>query len=658
VIERNYLDIPKRLLIDIHDNVLALALYHFVARLFVATGGAPVPLSRGDVQRYDPTVKDGAFKRAMARLIAEGWLIPSGSYKGTYIPSWGLRRDAASLGPYTRHECYPWTVGAPLLGCPKHIAAEALRIDRSLLDLFLGRLIPGRRFSRIERFVTSPLLTLAEVGAYLAARGGYAISDDQVRALRRWGLWRDGLAVAELPSEREVLALVSQRATPDGPRLTEAGWRRAGLLPSQAAPANQEGQTAGVPLFFVPKEQVGALIPTWSGELIGPPDDQKDRFAAPTSAESEPHSETPNMTGNHSESSDSRDLLPQPPHASTEPAGGGCMPSTRHKSIPDTPAARLLAEIGCYPSSVAELATMPVEQVGGAIAYAKGQPNITSVAAWTVDALRKMRDEGWTLPSEGTPGAGAGAERWTSQRTAQIADSAGGLFRLGSDTSDLDDTNVRCKISGRPGRSPDLEGEDAAPPAAQARPRGRAASPVGTPTAPGRPTDIGTERDATEGRHNVAAPDAVAAPPGQAGVTPGATPVPDRANRSNGAMYNAKGTTPAPAAGPPAAPAAQGDADAARAYVLSRQAREELRKRCDRGHHNTIAGIQLQPARDRTIVTCANRADRSTVSGVLIGALRQVVKELGLPTELEIVVQAAPPVAAHRWATEPHGGLQ
>lgn len=701
MITENYLDLPRRLIISTHDNVLALALYFLIARLFLATGGAPVPLSCGDAQRYDPTLTEGGFRRAIKRLVAAGWLIQSGSYKGTYLPTWGRRRDAANCGPYTKWECHLWAVGKPRLGCPVHIAAEALRVDRDLLDVFVGRLIPDARFVCVERYLTKPLLRLADIGAYIAARGGYAIDEEQAKTLARWGLWHDGRPALVPPGEREVLALVSQRASIDGPRLTEAGWRRLGWPMPEPTTASQGGGVPSATLIFVAKDQAAHLIPSSVGCSATSGNEAETRFSASASAESAQAPERATLTGNLRNPIDSRDLLPLPPPQTRTPEGGGCLPHHRHHDFPDTPSARLLAEIGCYPTSIAELAEMPVEQVGGAVAYARSQPNITSVPAWVVDALRRMRDEGWSLPEIAPAGQ---VERWSAERTTQIAGGWGDLFRLGSDTSDLEpeaepvpagpvprqpgraapagapalvSSPVGAAPEGAPGRAggPRDPAPGAAP--APASSPGRAA-PAGAPGRAGAPRDLvlGAAPASSPGRAAPAAPDRPAGPgnvaPGaapagapQARVTPGVKPTPasspgraapPRSAPASGSVT--PGAAPAPAASGAAAAGAADPAEGARIYVLNRQMREELRKRCDRGYHTTISRLQLQIERDRTVITCANLADRSTMAGVLIGALRAVLGELGVVGALEIVAQDAPPVAVHRWATEPPGGLQ
>src|SRR5688572_30775207 len=106
----DYLSIPKRLIIELGDNLLALALYCWIARLYLVMQ-SPVPLSRSDVQKFDPSTKPGAIKRAFDRLIDGGWLIETDGYKGRYTPVWGKRRGTGAP--------YPWKIGEDALGCPR-----------------------------------------------------------------------------------------------------------------------------------------------------------------------------------------------------------------------------------------------------------------------------------------------------------------------------------------------------------------------------------------------------------------------------------------------------------------------------------------------------------------------------------------------------------
>ena len=158
-----YCPLPRRMLGDLRDNGLAIGLYLLVARLYLVSH-APIPLSRADVLAFDPSLKTGAIKRAFDRLIAGGWLIVSSeasSPKHHYTPSWG------AIGGTVR----PWSLQAPALGRPRHL--EAVRVNRELLDVGLGRLAPHpRHAAEIARYLVAPALSLADLGAYALAIAG------------------------------------------------------------------------------------------------------------------------------------------------------------------------------------------------------------------------------------------------------------------------------------------------------------------------------------------------------------------------------------------------------------------------------------------------------------------------------------------------------
>jgi len=126
-----YVLLPLRLISTLRDNPRAIGLYSLIARLYLITH-VPVPLSTPDVVRYDPTLSRGAVLRAFERLVRDGWLIETrhSGRKTHYTPTWGR----ISTTPR------PWRIDAPLLDRPRHVGA--LRLDRRLLDLCMGKLTP------------------------------------------------------------------------------------------------------------------------------------------------------------------------------------------------------------------------------------------------------------------------------------------------------------------------------------------------------------------------------------------------------------------------------------------------------------------------------------------------------------------------------------
>ncbi len=223
----------------------------------------PVPLSRADVMRYDPLLKAGAVKRAFDRLVDRGWLIAepqTGHQKQRYTPTWGR------IGAVPR----AWRMDVPCLGRPRHIIR--LMLDRGLLDICMGKLTPhATQAGTITRYVTTPVLSLADVGCYALT---LADIPRETPNLRRLSLVRSGQALS-LPAEPRLLALISQRALdldeqpgPIDTALTNSGTRRLGVMPAPAA-----GDRAQ-PLFFVPPSLIGSLIGSQigaAGEAQGAP---------------------------------------------------------------------------------------------------------------------------------------------------------------------------------------------------------------------------------------------------------------------------------------------------------------------------------------------------------------------------------------------------
>src|SRR6185295_19459648 len=109
----------------------------------------------------------------------------------------------------------------------------------------------GRLPAVIARYLSAPLLSLRDVGAYVLAAVGQPLA--ATATLYYWDLVRDGQA-QPIPATEQVLALASQRqqAEDAAPQLLPAGWTRLGVpiaRPDQAGQPSSHAQ----PLFFVPK---------------------------------------------------------------------------------------------------------------------------------------------------------------------------------------------------------------------------------------------------------------------------------------------------------------------------------------------------------------------------------------------------------------------
>src|SRR6266508_3989460 len=427
-IDQDYVFIPQRLIADLQANPAAIAVYALIARLFLIYQ-EPIPLSAADLQRYDPTLSYGAARGALQRLVALRWLSDQSGHKNHYTPAWGVIKGTI----------HPWRMDAPTLGRPAHVVT--LRLDRRLLDVGLGKLIPHPTYpaQTKDRYLEQPILSLRDVGAYAQVFSGHALA--ATPALWRYGLIRDGLA-QPLPAAAELIALASQRTLEgDGAAPTEQGLRTLGLGPSNAPPAPPSGQ----PLFFVDH----ALIPDPISHLIpdlipaGLEPERPSSAAECIESRGEPRSS--HMAGTPGILRETSDSPPNPPTHQQRGGGGDHRANKeieRGAAQPETESARLLLSINAFPSSIEELADMPSELVGRAIAYAESEPGIESTPGWVVEARRRHRDEGWPIPAPRTRQIGMTGRDRPLDVEHYISGAYGDLFRRGSDTSGLDDASV------------------------------------------------------------------------------------------------------------------------------------------------------------------------------------------------------------------------
>jgi hypothetical protein len=564
----NYVAIPLRLVSDLRDNPVAIGLYALIARLYLIVQ-APIALSRNDIQQYDPALKEGTVKRALDRLISAGWLAEAPGHKRRYVPTWGRSRGGIAR---------PWQIG-PRLGCPTHIFTT--RLDKAILDTYMGKLTPHSRLpALIERYVSAPLLSLRDVGAYVLTAAGQPLA--ATAALYRWDLVHDGQALP-IPATEQVLALASQRQQEQdaAPQLLPAGWARLGVPSMRPDHAGQPISQAQA-LFFAPKTLIGSLIPQMIADSIGCSSSSEAPFIPPESAESGSEAAISTMPENQGTTRQTSDSPPSPPQQiKVKHSGGSDSPKEKKTkedaSIPETASARLLWAINAHPKSIAELAELPPELVERAIMYAESVPGIASVPGWVVDALRRHRDEHWPIPRLRTRHSG---EQIDVQ--ALLSGTYGDLFRLGSDLSDVD-----CHVTNPERVQPDVQ--------------------------------IDTQEH------------------GSGRAQPGASaPAP-----------NAQSVSASPMSHPDARGPAQSDArlqptQSRSPEELTRLVCEELSLRCERAYHMLIRRLRVQVMDNRTVVRCASPADRVALMTALMGVLRWVIADLGLPATVH-VTDGAPP---------------
>jgi hypothetical protein len=401
-----YVRIPQRLLSSAVYRPLQVGIYSLAARLFLVCK-APVPLSAADILRYDPSLSRGAAQRALSSLVDGGWLIATerAGQKSTYVPSWG-RVNGAPV---------PWVIGATCLDRPRHVRAVCL--DLRLLDLFLGKLTPQpKRAAVITRYVTAPLLALADVGSYALLLGGLPGATPSLVA---WGLTRDEQPLP-LPDDAVILARASQRRLFDenDTALTARGLQKVGLIGPPAATDSAQ------PLFFVPPEVIADWPIQVPANLIGQRQDTERDFAAPQRQNQASSAIVPGITW------ESLGSLTTQGESSPYPLigqlGGGFVLATDKNTtggrgaqttveakipkmsrpaliLPDTEAARSLAAINVLPDQVAELADTPLKVVNDAIRDGQARPYVRDLAGWVVTLIRAQRDQGWKITPPAPP---------------------------------------------------------------------------------------------------------------------------------------------------------------------------------------------------------------------------------------------------------------
>ena len=404
-----YLLMPIGLIADLADNLVAIGVYALIARRFLVAW-APVPLSASDLLTYDETLSRGSAVRALNRLMASGWLVEDAARgrKTRYTPAWSV------IGGQPR----PWTLDTPQLGLPRHHRAR--RLDRRLLDMYMGRLDPHPvHQAHVTRYLTRQLLGLADVGAYARALAGFEATTPQ---LTRLGLVRDGQA-CELPDDGTILAQGSQQTLfdPAGASLSVHGMRWFGVTPAPVADSAK-------PLFFVPREVIGGITGGITGGMIGGMIGQmpspEAAFTASECAEmpqaeslsrsianpgnlanpSEPTPPTQATAGEGGIEISSQNVGQEPPTMpAPQPRSAPAGRQRRAAKAPATETAALLKEFGVRSAAVAELADAPVESVRAAMTHARSHTGVRDMAGWVVALLRDARDHGWEIPAPATP---------------------------------------------------------------------------------------------------------------------------------------------------------------------------------------------------------------------------------------------------------------
>ena len=158
---QRYLLVPDPLIAAYAHDSLAVGVYVAIARLAVATKGA-VPLAARDLALWMGSRRDcdrAAIMRRIVKLEEGGWVIieRSAATKHRLLPTWGRDHNRAIR---------PWRFDSRDSGRPSHLRGR--RVPLALFDDYIGRLDPqpGSGRALISRYLTRPLLDLADIGIY------------------------------------------------------------------------------------------------------------------------------------------------------------------------------------------------------------------------------------------------------------------------------------------------------------------------------------------------------------------------------------------------------------------------------------------------------------------------------------------------------------
>ncbi len=431
--DRNYVWVPQRLLDQLYDNPLAVALYVLIVRRWLtAPDPHGVALSEADVLRYDPTLCRGAVHRAFQRLLADGWLMTLQRGRGRklcYIPAWGRIKG------HTR----AWTSARKDFG---RKGVRTVRVDRALLDTYLGRLITHRKApAQVERWLEGPAISLRDVGTYVVQ-------------LRRHTAPSQALEDAGLAHQAESLPVPALAETLVKSTLSDSGLRQLSKITLHGRVVSKAPSSLGVPFFW----QVG-LIGQLIGQLIALAMLLNGGFMASETDEAPVGNDLANATGTKDTQGNINPPTPLQPttqggHVESieegfpyqgkneeEQPGKNIAPvrparPRRQKvmSIPDTPSALRLREINVRPELCIELADVPLDTIEAAIADGKARPKVKSLAGWVVAMVRVVRDHGWQIAMDqfGEPPSNGGPSLAELQIAIEKA-KASGQFRYEGD---------------------------------------------------------------------------------------------------------------------------------------------------------------------------------------------------------------------------------
>lgn len=359
-----YMITPCDLAERFRRNPHIIGIYELVARRY-GIDRVAVPLAPSDIVLFDPTLTIEQARRGLTELVTAGYLVAERcGRKMAYRPAWG------KINKQTR----PWRLDQPQLGRPNHI--HCFKVDARLLDIYIGRLRPDPMFpALVRRYISIPLLTLADVGHYALIKAGLPAHNDRLTQLNLVGGGRAQLP----PSPRQIVAA----AMDVGHTLLPAGERLLGL----ATPEYDLDLGADIERDLGPEDgpDVGQFRNTKYQENIAP-QSRKVRQAPIETAVSWMSMQNMESHG---------DPPPTPPKG----AGGGGRLRFVEKELPDTPMVRELKARHANPKTIQTLALCPVEWLYAALAYTETCNNLADPFAVALSiVLDKAADPSYVIP--------------------------------------------------------------------------------------------------------------------------------------------------------------------------------------------------------------------------------------------------------------------
>ncbi|GAA5531201.1 hypothetical protein [Herpetosiphon gulosus] len=426
--DTDYLWIPSFLLETLYDSPTAIGLFALIARRWLASTTAMVAMSDQDIQRYDPTLCRGSIRAAIDRLVGGGWVqvVRQRGRKTQYCPAWGKSTNTRA-----------WSKTGTQLNRRR---VRTVRLDRKLLDDYMGRIIPHERVPAvIERFGVRAHLTLADVGTYLVMQHTpHAIS--ATPALEQLDLCYDAEALA-VPTTEESLAKME---------LSDRGAQRLGLL-NEPRPRPIMPPMVSNHLFFVPAKLARQLARQLASQHALNQEGNSAFQSAKTAVVKESTVVTGILSnlgiGDPPTPTDTTKILQAKRFCGGEFSflenGARLMngiddgdttnqrsnQQRRRRNImstPETPSAKRLRELNVRPQTCAELADLPLDLINACIADGQARPAVYDLAGWTVSMVRDARDHGWqvALHKRGAPPIATTADPEAMLATAK----ASGIF--------------------------------------------------------------------------------------------------------------------------------------------------------------------------------------------------------------------------------------